>query len=253
MVVDTSDDIMGWAATEQSPMSLPSPGVVGADLAEDVEGAQVLPTPSSFAASSRGFGSFDMDAVSGSATPSGRHGDATGERSTAAAASSAPIESGLELTAAGAASSNSAVARLAQWATNQLAPPQGSGGRRAGDGPATPASHHAGRSGSASAPQARSKEPEMLGEAVFAADEDLVGMLRRRPKDVPQLRNRTNFRNYFRGVPEARMRRLLLAAYAALEPVAREAKVRQCYAAVGVGVWLSGCLAVWLCADAWCL
>ena len=65
----------------------------------------------------------------------------------------------------------------------------------------------------------------MLGEAVFAADEDLVGMLRRRPKDVPQLRNRTNFRNYFRGVPEARMRRLLLAAYAALEPVAREAKV----------------------------
>lgn len=63
------------------------------------------------------------------------------------------------------------------------------------------------------------------GPAVALSDADLVNMLRRPPKAVPQLRTKSGYIDYFRGMPCVRMKSLLYKAYDDLEPEEREAKV----------------------------
>lgn len=49
----------------------------------------------------------------------------------------------------------------------------------------------------------------LLGCAVELSDAELVAMLRRRPKAVPELNTRSNFRRFFTGMPRLRMQHLL--------------------------------------------
>lgn len=56
-------------------------------------------------------------------------------------------------------------------------------------------------------------------------DDELVELLRQRPKYVPMLRSRDSFRAFFRGVERARMEALLREAFVALEPADRDEKV----------------------------
>jgi len=60
-------------------------------------------------------------------------------------------------------------------------------------------------------------------------DDDVVALLQKRPKEVPQLRSRDSYRNFFRGVPKDRMHRLLCAAASAQggDEEAREARVER--------------------------
>lgn len=51
------------------------------------------------------------------------------------------------------------------------------------------------------------------GPALDMSDQELVAMLRRPPKHVPQLRTRDGFRRFFAGMPQAHMRALLQHAY----------------------------------------
>lgn len=66
---------------------------------------------------------------------------------------------------------------------------------------------------------------QVLGEAYFQPDDELVHMLQQRPKHVPAIRTREGFRRYFRGLPRARVLRLLHRAYASLPDGDRDAKV----------------------------
>jgi hypothetical protein len=52
-----------------------------------------------------------------------------------------------------------------------------------------------------------------LGDGVYLKDEEIVNLLRQPPKSVPQLRTRTAFQNYFKGMKTTRMRFLLEEAY----------------------------------------
>jgi hypothetical protein len=67
--------------------------------------------------------------------------------------------------------------------------------------------------------------PSIAGEAVFIDDDEVVSLLQRKPKEVPQLRSRGSFRRFFTAVPRKRMRRLLVRAFAALGPAECDAKV----------------------------
>lgn len=51
------------------------------------------------------------------------------------------------------------------------------------------------------------------GSALSMSDADLVALLRRRPKDVPQLHSRESFRRFFAGMPRSRMLHLLRRAF----------------------------------------
>lgn len=51
-----------------------------------------------------------------------------------------------------------------------------------------------------------------LGPAVHMSDEELVAMLRRKPKHVPELGTRQGFRRFFFGIESSRMRHLLETA-----------------------------------------
>ena len=64
-----------------------------------------------------------------------------------------------------------------------------------------------------------------LGKANGMSDSDLISMLRRRPKSVPEMRTRGSFRKFFRGMEEGRLRGLLRMAYEDLGEGDREAKV----------------------------
>ena len=88
---------------------------------------------------------------------------------------------------------------------------------------ATAASSSAGDDGAASvgattshplsqllAPGFTAPEP---GSALGMSDTDLVSLLRRRPKDVPQLHSRESFRRFFAGMPRSRMLDLLRRAF----------------------------------------
>ena len=65
------------------------------------------------------------------------------------------------------------------------------------------------------------------GPAVALSDHDLVVMLQRPPKAVPQLRTKTGYIDFFRGMPAKRMELLLTQAYHDMEPTEREAKVHK--------------------------
>jgi hypothetical protein len=63
------------------------------------------------------------------------------------------------------------------------------------------------------------------GLAVGLSDDSLISMLGQPPKAVPSLRTKSGFQEFFRGVSEERMRRLLRAAYSGLNELERENKV----------------------------
>ena len=65
------------------------------------------------------------------------------------------------------------------------------------------------------------------GPAVGLTDESLITMLGQPPKAVPLLRTKTGFQEFFRGISRDRMRRLLQSAYADLNQLERDAKVRK--------------------------
>jgi hypothetical protein len=54
------------------------------------------------------------------------------------------------------------------------------------------------------------------GEGQRMSDSELVSLLQKKPKLVAFLRTRSSFRKFFRGMPEERMRRLLVEAYSGL-------------------------------------
>lgn len=58
-----------------------------------------------------------------------------------------------------------------------------------------------------------SSTPAPPGSAVGMSDEELRCMLRRQPRTVPELRTKDSFREFFQGMPEERMGRLLRGAY----------------------------------------
>ena len=70
-------------------------------------------------------------------------------------------------------------------------------------------------------PTRRPKE----GEGMCMSDLSLISLLRKKPKLVTFLRTRSGFREFFLGVPQDRMRRLLTEAYSGLEEGERERKV----------------------------
>ena len=51
------------------------------------------------------------------------------------------------------------------------------------------------------------------GEGVYLSDKELVSMLQKLPKTIPQLRTRSNFQTFFQGIDLKRMERLLTSAY----------------------------------------
>jgi hypothetical protein len=60
------------------------------------------------------------------------------------------------------------------------------------------------------------------GPALSLSDDEIVALLRQRPKDVPQLHSRESFRRYFLGFPKARMLDLLRRAFSAGVPCASD-------------------------------
>jgi hypothetical protein len=66
------------------------------------------------------------------------------------------------------------------------------------------------------------------GRAVCMADAELVELLKRPPKTTMVLRTRTNFQEFFQGMPEARIRSLLNDAYGEIEDAAeRSVKINK--------------------------
>lgn len=63
--------------------------------------------------------------------------------------------------------------------------------------------------------------------AVELSDDALVVMLSQAPKSIPQMRTKSSFQDFFRGMNEERMRRLLHRAYGNLNDLEREVKVRK--------------------------
>jgi hypothetical protein len=99
--------------------------------------------------------------------------------------------------------------------------------------PATKSAHAATASSPFASPAAadgsqhrrRRSADSVVGEGVSKRDDELVELLRQRPKYVPMLRSRDSFRAFFRGVERARMEALLREAFVALEPADRDEKV----------------------------
>jgi len=289
MSIDTgSEALVGWTASDPSPLSLPSPSTppaaLGADLAVDVRtpnnvlaslppcvvdltpvvvvvaarllrwccwccwcrvcassalqiaNAVAIQTPSS-TRTGRAF-SFDPDAVSrrtrtdsessntawGTTAPTAPHAHTHNShshtRTPPPAASRDSRRGSVEDRARGASGVSS----------SSVAGADAGAGVTADRG--APVERPRAR-GSRSAPQRSRAEPgqaDMLGQGYFASDGELVAMLRVKPKSVPALRNRTNFRNFFRGMPKARMVRLLRTAFERMDEAAREAKVSVLFA-----------------------
>ena len=63
--------------------------------------------------------------------------------------------------------------------------------------------------------------------ALHLPDDTLISMLSLPPKSVPQMRTKSSFQDFFRGIPEERMKRLLHRAYGNLNDLDREVKVRK--------------------------
>jgi hypothetical protein len=65
------------------------------------------------------------------------------------------------------------------------------------------------------------------GPGVEMSDDALVVMLSQPPKSYPQMRTKTSFQDFFRGMQEGRMKELLRRAYGNLNELERESKVRK--------------------------
>jgi hypothetical protein len=63
--------------------------------------------------------------------------------------------------------------------------------------------------------------------AVNLSDDTLVTMLSQPPKSIPQMRTKSSFQDFFRGISEERMKQLLRRAYGNLNDLEREVKVRK--------------------------
>merc|ERR1711865_59275 len=66
---------------------------------------------------------------------------------------------------------------------------------------------------------------EVLGASNFQTDEELVHLLRQKPKNVPELRTRESFRRFFAGMERSRLQNLLETSYDKLAPEDRTKKV----------------------------
>ena len=67
----------------------------------------------------------------------------------------------------------------------------------------------------------------VLGSAVTRKDEDLIELLRVKPKRVPELRTHDGFQQFFNGIEEKRMKRLLDRAFEGLEPKNKRKKIKR--------------------------
>ncbi len=67
------------------------------------------------------------------------------------------------------------------------------------------------------------------------SDAELVALLRKRPKETPQMRTQKAFQRFFRGVPRQRVEALLLEAFQELPPDERDAKVQKRLQLLGGG------------------
>jgi hypothetical protein len=63
--------------------------------------------------------------------------------------------------------------------------------------------------------------------AVHLSDDTLVTMLSQPPKSIPQMRTKSSFQDFFRGITEERMKQLLHRAYGSMNDLEREVKVRK--------------------------
>ena len=68
---------------------------------------------------------------------------------------------------------------------------------------------------------------EEIGAALLRTDQELIDMLKIKPKRVPQLRTEEGFQSFFNGIEQKRMRMLLERAYEHLKEREREKKVRR--------------------------
>jgi hypothetical protein len=66
-----------------------------------------------------------------------------------------------------------------------------------------------------------------LGNAVYREDEDLIELLRVKPKRVPELRTHDGFQQFFSGIQEKRMRRLLSKAFDGMESKDKRKKIKR--------------------------
>lgn len=72
------------------------------------------------------------------------------------------------------------------------------------------------------------KEIVGSGRANRMTDEELIVLLRQPPKSTMVLRTRSNFQDFFRGIPNKRMRSLLMKAYADMaDATERTAKIEK--------------------------
>ena len=72
-----------------------------------------------------------------------------------------------------------------------------------------------------------STQSPQIESAVDLTDDALVIMLSQAPKSIPQMRTKSSFQDFFRGMTEERMKRLLHRAYGNLNDLEREVKVRK--------------------------
>ena len=66
-----------------------------------------------------------------------------------------------------------------------------------------------------------------LGKAVYASDADLIALLNMPPKATKELRTKSSFLDFFRGMPRQRMVRLLESAYCSLSENDRQLQVQK--------------------------
>ena len=70
-------------------------------------------------------------------------------------------------------------------------------------------------------------DSNVLGEANFASDQELLDLLKKKPKYVPELRTKESFRRYFGGMTEKRLSNLLSQAYMHLDGEDGQQKVQK--------------------------
>lgn len=58
--------------------------------------------------------------------------------------------------------------------------------------------------------------PNFIGQANYMEDDELISMLRKKPKEVQQMRTRNSFKKFFSGMPKQKLENLLKTAYSEL-------------------------------------
>jgi hypothetical protein len=66
-----------------------------------------------------------------------------------------------------------------------------------------------------------------MGEANFQTDEELIELLRKKPKHVPEMKTKDSFRRFFSQMTKERLQRLLETAYDNLDPAEQSKKVKK--------------------------